>query len=505
MFAFVLVMCSLSLFSLSHRVLYVFLLPTLLYVATMLVSGLNSFRGSTVTESAHRDKVANWLPDYFSSVDVFLPSAGEPIDVLRNTYSHVKRLSWPGTLRVYVLDDSGRPEVAALAREHGFAYRSRPDRGYMKKAGNLKYGYEHSDGDYIVVLDADFVPRHDFLYDLMPYFDDGRVAIVQSPQFFDTHGRMQWLQRHAGSTQEMFYRWIQSSRDEIAAAICVGTCAVYRRSAMEVSGGFAQIGHSEDVHTGVELMKVGFRVKYVPVIVSKGICPDTYSAFVNQQYRWCSGSMSLLRNPTFHRNPAITARQRLSFFSGFLYYISTAVNIVLAPLPPLLMLFFFTDEVRPQNTVWLLGSTAMWLLVYPLVHKSHWTLTTMRVRHIYSWAHLLSIVNCLTGTTKGWVATGAAGKSTPISTSVTRLLVAHGVVAEALMLVGLARGIEQYGPARFWAMALVAVANAYVVLPTIWLAFASSPGIQRILKRRTRQIVLPEPQRVVVLPQDAAS
>ena len=102
----------------------------------------------------------------------------------------------------------------------------------MKKAGNLKYGFEHSDGDLIVIFDADFCPRHDFITELAPYFDEyPDVGIVQSPQFFDTHKGMSWLQRCAGTVQESFYRWAQVSRDKLGAPICVGTCAVYRRAA----------------------------------------------------------------------------------------------------------------------------------------------------------------------------------------------------------------------------------------------------------------------------------
>lgn len=74
------------------------------------------------------------------------------------------------------------------------------------------------------------------LSELVPYFEDSSVGIVQSPQFFDTRGPMNWLQRHAGATQELFYRMIQPSRDAVGAAICVGSCALYRRASLVASG-----------------------------------------------------------------------------------------------------------------------------------------------------------------------------------------------------------------------------------------------------------------------------
>ena len=54
--------------------------------------------------------------------------------------------------------------------------------------------------------------------------------------------------------------------------------------------------HSEDLHTGFDLHRMGWRLRYLPVALSTGICPDNIVAFLNQQYRWCSGTMSLLRH-----------------------------------------------------------------------------------------------------------------------------------------------------------------------------------------------------------------
>jgi cellulose synthase (UDP-forming) len=180
-------------------------LPVLISTMGTTVSLLTSSRRRRVSLQGHRATVEGWVPDYIPSVDVFLPSAGEDLEVLRNTYGFVAQLEWPGELSVYVLDDSARDAVRELADDHGFVYLSRPDRGHFKKAGNLRYGFARSAGDHIAILDADFVPRSDFLFELAPYMDDQGVGIVQSPQYFDIDRRMNWLQRAAGGTQVLFY------------------------------------------------------------------------------------------------------------------------------------------------------------------------------------------------------------------------------------------------------------------------------------------------------------
>ena len=157
--------------------------------------------------------------DPASNIDVFLPTYGEDLAVLRNTYTHVKAMQWAaGTVDVYVLDDGDRSEVRELATQFGFHYIVRPNRGYLKKAGNLQYAFARTSGDYIVILDADFCPRPDFLRHLVPYFDDPAIGIVQSPQYFDSGENLNWIQRTAGATQELFYRWILPSRDRFDAA-----------------------------------------------------------------------------------------------------------------------------------------------------------------------------------------------------------------------------------------------------------------------------------------------
>jgi cellulose synthase/poly-beta-1,6-N-acetylglucosamine synthase-like glycosyltransferase len=465
-------------FAVSDMRLLLFLIPMSLYVVTLLVSLISTSRGKRTSRADHDRRVGAYRPASYPGVDVFLPSAGEPLDVLANTYHHVAALSWPGDLIVYVLDDAASPEVRDLAEAHGFVYGTRPDRGFLKKAGNLRYGYEGSSGDIIAIFDADFAPRTDFLRELVPYFEQADVAIVQSPQFFDTDKQMSWLQRNAGATQELFYRWVQPARDRSGAAICVGSCAIYRRSALERAGGFAQIGHSEDVHTGVNLMKVGYKVRYVPILVSKGLCPDTSKGFLNQQYRWCTGSMSLLADQAFHDNDHISPRQRLCYWAGFLYYISTALNAFTAILPALAMLYLHPDYVWPRNSIYLLGGLAMWTLILPAMFKGRWRLSVLRVTTLYSFAHAVAIVHLLTGRTKEWVATGTANssRSTPLATTVLRTTKSWVVLTQGALAYGIYRGITVYGIEHLWAMLIFAVLAAYVQLP---LLFLRNPSAKR--------------------------
>ncbi|MBT0772572.1 glycosyltransferase [Kineosporia sp. J2-2] len=455
-------------------------------LALMVVEQALALRTSTftrrVTVGRHRELVRDFRGA--PSVDVFLPTAGEPLEVLANTYEHVARLDWPGELRIHVLDDSAREQVRRLAGAHGFEYLARPGSEF-KKAGNLQYALERSRGEHITILDADFVPRPDYLRELVPYLDDPWVGIVQSPQFFATDRSMSWLQRCAGATQEMFFRFVQPSRDAVGAAICVGTSAVYRRRALEAIGGFPLIGHSEDVYCGVMMARKGFQLRYVPVLLTRGACPDNLDAFIAQQYRWCEGSMSLLMDRNFHEEPTMSAAQRASYWSGFLYYLATAVNAALAPLAVLVMVIAYPDRVQSGNMLPLAVATLFWLAVFPVVAFGRWRFEVFRVQAVYGFAHLFCIGDLIRGRAAEWVATGAVRTGTSpraaVGDRVRRLMGPYLLATQAATLIGLGAGAMVYGFAHYWANIVLALLNAYVYLPVGWAAVRGGEG--RLLDR----------------------
>lgn len=428
-----------------------------------------------VTLDTHQAKVSGWAPARLPSIDVFLPSAGESLHVLANTFDHVAGLDYKGVLQVHVLDDSGRPSVRMLADHHNFLYHARPDRGRLKKAGNLIYGYEHSSHDFIVIFDADFVPRPEILNELLPYLDDPTVGIVQSPQCFDTTGPMNWLQRAAGSTQETFYRWLQPSRDALGAPICVGTNALYRRSALEAVGGFHEIEHSEDIHTGVNMLKIGIGTSYVPVLFAKGICPDDLPGFLSQQYRWCTGSLSLLASRSFHRATALTLRQRMCFISGLFGYATSAVLLFAAPIPPLLMLYFSATEIRPVDFALLVPSILMAFVLIPNLLHAKWDLGYMRLQTPQNFAHVFAIWHILTGRTAGWVPTGIAetpkvGDGLPLAVKITRLMRGWIIVQYTALWGGVALdlGIRHESALRFAPLIALTTLLTVVQVPLLF-------------------------------------
>jgi cellulose synthase/poly-beta-1,6-N-acetylglucosamine synthase-like glycosyltransferase len=442
------------------------LIPLALSCASAICAFATTFQGRHDTRAGHDLRCALYAPETYPSVDVFLPSCGESLAVIDNTYRYVSGIEWPGELRVYVLDDAGSESVRRLCDSYGFHYLSRPDRGAMKKAGNLNFAFDRTEGDFIALFDADFAPRSDFLLETLPYFTEDSIGIVQSPQFFDVTSRQNWLQRGAGTAQEFFYRWVQPSRDRVSGAICVGTNAVYRRQALLRSGGFAKISHSEDVYTGINMIKVGYATRYIPVHLAKGLCPTEMTSFISQQYRWSSGSMSLLFSKEFHRT-AMPLRQRMCFWSGFLYYLSTSLEVFIAPLPPILMVWLAPQWVRPRNYVFILISMLIWYLIYPVVTTGRGKrMDAARVHIVSSFSHFVAVWHIARKRPVEWVPTGVI-KGATVPQRVRLLASVYLSVAQVILWVGIIRYAPQYGWARWWPMAVFGVITLIVTVPIV--------------------------------------
>jgi cellulose synthase/poly-beta-1,6-N-acetylglucosamine synthase-like glycosyltransferase len=399
-------------FELHDLVLLPFVLFTAVYVIYQVISLPVNFAGRGFDLPAHQARIGAWEPRSYPGVDILLPICGEPIELLSNTWTAVSSLiaGYGGAAQAFVLDDSPSDHASSVAASFGFQYIRRPDRPAYKKAGNLRYAFARTSAEFLVILDADFAPRQDFLAETLPYMDDPAIAIVQTPQFFRSSAEQTWIERAAGPIQEVFYRTVQVARDRFDAAICCGTSAVYRRVALEPQGGPTLIPYAEDVHTGLDVRRAGWSMVYLPIVLSTGICPDNLDAFVRQQYRWCSGNVGIVFSSRLWSIP-MSIPARLAYISGFFYYAFTALLTFFGPLIPVVMLAFLPDQIRLRNFVILLPAMLTGFVLYPLWHRSRYGPWVWPLGIARGWAHVFAIWDGARGKSMGWHPTRTPGSS----------------------------------------------------------------------------------------------
>jgi cellulose synthase (UDP-forming) len=269
------------------------------------------------------------------TIDVLIPTLGEPLDVLAHTISAAVGMDLPH--ETYVLDDGARPEVEALARRLGARYiaRRRAERRFAK-AGNLNHALRRTSGDLVAIFDADHAPRADFMTRIVGYFEDPSVGFVQTPQFYGNSSESE-VARGAYLQQAIFYGPICRGRNGLSAAFCCGTNVLFRRAALEDVGGFEHRTVVEDFVTSMRIHRRGWTSVYYPYVLAEGMGPATLHGYFRQQFRWARGSIgALLRLEPFRRG--LTLGQRVQYLLGTTFYLIGLVTAIYVALPILYFL-----------------------------------------------------------------------------------------------------------------------------------------------------------------------
>jgi cellulose synthase (UDP-forming) len=274
------------------------------------------------------------------SVDVFIPTYNEPIEIVRRTVIGALAIDYPRK-QVFVLDDGRREAFEAMARELGCFYLTRSDNAHAK-AGNLNRALTRTHGQLVAIFDADHVPVRGFLRSVVGFFEDESVALVQTAQHFfnpDPYERNLGLEGRIAPEQTFFYHVIQPGNDFWNSAFFCGSSAVVRRSAIESIGGFRVSTVTEDAHTALELHSRGWRSVYLGLPLAAGLATESFAAHVAQRTRWARGMAQILRLdcPLFKRG--LSLPQRLNYFNAMLHFFFGLPRLVMIAAPLLFLLF----------------------------------------------------------------------------------------------------------------------------------------------------------------------
>jgi cellulose synthase/poly-beta-1,6-N-acetylglucosamine synthase-like glycosyltransferase len=236
--------------------------------------------------------------DALPRVTIQLPIYNE-VHVVDRLLDTVSRIEYPADrLQIQVLDDS-TDETAEIAERRvrelslkgvDIEYIRRPNRiGY--KAGALEYGLISATGEFLFILDADFVPPVDILEKTIHHFTDEKVGMIQTrwghinrsyslltrvqAMFLDGH---LLLEQTARSRSGRFFNFN-------------GTAGMWRRSCIESSGGWQHDTLTEDLDLSYRAQLGGWKFIFLPDVVTPAELPVDMNGFKTQQHRWTKGSI----------------------------------------------------------------------------------------------------------------------------------------------------------------------------------------------------------------------
>lgn len=286
------------------------------------------------------------------TVDIFICTYNEPISILKRTIINATMVNYPkNKLTVYVGDDGRRKDVEKLCKKYKVKYITREDNKHAK-AGNLNNLLNVSRGDYILVLDADFIPKQNIIEKMLPYFEDSKMGFVQVPQVFYNLDPYQYnlgFDSSIPNEQEFFMRSISKKRSNINATLQLGTNTLFYRQALLDIGGVPTGSITEDMATGMLIQNAGYKSYYLNECLAIGLAVESFEDYIKQRDRWARGNLQVMQKYKPFSLKNLNWKQKLVYWAGSLYWLFGIQKMVYITFPMLYLIggitIFQTDAL----------------------------------------------------------------------------------------------------------------------------------------------------------------
>ena len=276
---------------------------------------------------------------YKPSVDILVCVYNEDVNIIEKTVLACTNLKYAkDKYKVWICDDGRREEIKNLGSKYGVGYITRSDNKYAK-AGNINNALKNINGDLFVILDADMMPKKNFLTKTVGYFCDEQLALVQTPQAFYNPDMYQYhLNRNIPNEHDFFMRDLEETKSSINSVLDVGTNNVYRRKHVEEIGGFPTEFITEDMAIGMQIQAAGHKTLFVNEELALGLSPYTFTDLIKQRDRWCRGNIQVMKSygKVFKK---LNFAQKISYLSAYLFWFTSLQNIVFMLCPIMYLVF----------------------------------------------------------------------------------------------------------------------------------------------------------------------
>ncbi|HTI01969.1 MAG TPA: UDP-forming cellulose synthase catalytic subunit [Acidisoma sp.] len=318
-------------------------------------------------------------PEEWPTVDVYIPTYNESMDVVRATVLACRALDYPvDKFRVYILDDGKRDEFRRFAAEAGVGYLIRPN-NHHAKAGNLNHAMTVTKGEFITIFDCDHIPVRAFLQLTVGWLvREKNLAMVQTPHHFyspDPFQRNLAAGMRVPPEGNLFYGLLQDGNDYWDATFFCGSCAVIRRAALESIGGFATETVTEDAHTMLKLHRRGWNSGYLKIPLAAGLATERLILHIGQRIRWARGMMQIFRLDNPLMGPGLQIGQRLCYLNAMVHFFFGIPRLIFL-ISPLAYLLLF------QNMI---AASPFAIAAYAIPHIFHSVATASRIQR--NWRH----------------------------------------------------------------------------------------------------------------------
>lgn len=236
---------------------------------------------------------------FFPSVDIFIPARNEGV-VLFETLDAMTRLEYPGKLNIYLLNDNSTDNTSAIADYFALRFKHvhhiKVPLGSPKgKARVLNYGMRISNGELIVVYDADNQPEPNAVLRLVEKaLEDeryaGAVGTVRTVNIYRNN-----LTRMVGLEFMVFQLLMQSGRWLLfKLGTYTGTNMLIKRGVLLEVNGWDEYALAEDTELSMRIISKGYLIPVVPYSVTWEQEPETLKVWIRQRSRWLQGNLYII-------------------------------------------------------------------------------------------------------------------------------------------------------------------------------------------------------------------
>ncbi|BCU77448.1 cellulose synthase family protein [Luteolibacter sp. LG18] len=205
-------------------------------------------------------------------------------------------------LQIQILDDSTDETVGICAagaermRAQGFdiEHIHRTDRTGFK-AGALEHGTQFAKGEYLFILDADFVPNPDVLQKTIHFFSDERIGMIQT-RWGHLNRTFNVLTRIQAMFLDGHLELEQTARNRSGRFFTFnGTAGIWRKGCIADAGGWEHDTLTEDMDLSYRAQLKGWRFIFLNDVETPAELPVDMDGFKSQQHRWTKGSIQVCK------------------------------------------------------------------------------------------------------------------------------------------------------------------------------------------------------------------
>lgn len=234
-----------------------------------------------------KTKISKMKIGNYPFVSIHIPVYNDP--VVDRCIDSCLKLDYPkNKYEIIVIDDSNDGITTKLVDKYKDKIKIiRRDERRGFKAGALNEALKYSRGSIIVVFDADSIPRKDFLKRVVPYFQDERVALVQTKQIY-INKNLNIISKFAATLQSIYYNFLLKLESLINLTFCAGSSVAIRKDILEKFK-WNEKSVTEDADISLKIFSAGYKTIYLDNLKTKSEVPFKLHSFLKQQARWTFG------------------------------------------------------------------------------------------------------------------------------------------------------------------------------------------------------------------------